>query len=264
MSTISDDPEESFPTRPSGERMWLRGRNLVVLGGISLAVFLWTKHPAAAAVFPLVLAGRRCWNVGWWLHDRDPDRRRAAVVLKFYLALCGWQAAVAAFATVVGCVYLEEAGWWKIPEERMMWTFLVLLAGLIWNGCWCLVALVSARRLRLRIWLSPGLIHRCGGEFERLSELGEDTKFLNWAVFVIAGGVAFPLLMVFSIAMVIVMLPWGGGAVVDVVRLALFLVILLAMPIVAIGLVLTLMAQLSARSPSECWGQPTGLESLAE
>jgi hypothetical protein len=230
----------------------LRARDVFILGSVSILLFLWTRHPALGAVLPLLLSGRKCWNVGWWLFDRDPDRRRAVTVLMFYIALAGWHAGAAALGTVVGCIVLKDSGWLEIPETRIMWTFVVLFLALAWNGFLCSIGLMRALRHHQKVWLSPSLIEQCEQDFSQLADLEWNPKYLNRAVFVIAAGVGFPLLIAFSV--ILAVLSWT----LDVsknesIAFTLFLLVMAAMFIIPIIMVAVLVHHIAASSPSQCW-----------
>ncbi len=241
-------------------RRWsprLRARDVFILGAVSALLFLWTRHPAMGAVLPLLMSGRKCWNVGWWLFDRDPERRRALTVLTFYIAWAGWQAAAAAFATVIGCLVLEENGWLDIPEARIMWTLAVMGLALVWNGVLCCMALIRALRHHQKIWLSPNLVEQCDRDFTRLQQIEWNPRSLNRAVFVIAAGVGFPVLILFSVVLAAVTI--GGGAAPQNESLVVTLLLLgiAAMFILPIVLVSVLVHRVAASSPSQCWCEVT-------
>lgn len=237
-------------------RWSLRARDVFILGSVSALLFVWTHHPAIGAVLPLLLSGRTCWNAGWWLFDRDPDRQRALTLLLFYIALTGWHAGAAALGTVVGCIVLQENGWLQVSETRMMWTFLIMLLALIWNGVLCSAALYRALRQGQKIWLSPNVPKQCDYDFELLPSLEWDPRNFNRAVFVIAAGVGFPILIMFSL--ILGMIP----LVIDVPKheslaIALFGVVAAGMFIMPIVLVSILVHRIAAVSPRECWGTQT-------
>lgn len=235
----------------------LRGRDLFILGSVSVLLFLWTGHPAIGAVLPLLLSGRKCWNVGWWLYDRDPDRRRATTVLMFYIALAGWQAGAAAFSSLVGFIILEENGWFKIPEDRIMWTLAMLFLALVWNAALCSVALIRALRHSQKIWLSPTIVTQCEGDFTQLAYLELSANHLNRAVFVIAAGVGFPALLVFVVPLGLMAVLAGANPVQGPVTVTLGLIMAGGMIIVPLVLVLFLIRRIAARAPWQCWKDRT-------
>ena len=231
----------------------LRGRDVFILGSVSVLLFLWTGHPAIGTVLPLLLSGRRCWNVGWWLYDRDPDRRRATTVLMFYIAWAGWQAGAAAFGTLVGFIILEANGWLVVPEARAMWTLAIMFLALVWNAVLCTVALLRALRQSQKIWLSPMIVAQCEGDFTQLAQLELSPAYLNRAVFVIAAGVGFPTLLVFVVPLGLMGLLAGAAPQDGPITGVLILLIFAGMIVIPLTLVLVLVDRISACSPWQCW-----------
>jgi nitrate reductase NapE component len=146
-------------------RVAIRSGWLAWLGVIAVAVLAFTNEVSFCLAVALA-----CLNFGWrkiklarWLKKVDPDRRRAKICSRFYLAWGLWKIGVVAFAMFFFLGIAPEmidsrtdsgGGKTQLPPGCML-AMLMGLTGFLLSAAVAMVTTVSAYRHRIRIWLGP-------------------------------------------------------------------------------------------------------------
>ena len=215
-------------------------------------VFVATKNPTAGAVLPALFAGWGSCASGFWVLRTDPQRRRAWSCFAFQIATACWQAAAAALASVIFFVIMAEATGIEPNLRAFSATMLVLVAGVILNTLIGLVAVGTAMRNRVRVWVHPKLQRTLEEESARFPAAGPFVTRFNHAVFVIGTALALPAIAVGVIPLLILaadVAPKAGGGKAAVAAI----LTLFAVPAAMIPCYAWLSSRIVARSPRECW-----------
>jgi hypothetical protein len=138
----------------------------------AIAVHQVTGSPIAGASLFALHAGWKSFRCGVWLKRVDPVASRAWACLWFYIGAGCWRAA--AWTLVAGLVLVEVSNLFgqPLPEKEL---FVELF---VFAGCICLtsllglVAVASALRGRVRVWVHPSVREACHSDFARLGEIG--------------------------------------------------------------------------------------------
>ena len=154
MSTTLDEA----PVARRGGAAWL------VLGLVALVVFDLTANPALAVAIG-------CLKFGWdelatarWLWARDPVRARGRVVSLYYAAWALWRVTGVALGLILLITWasqpildLMRARGRKVPGvvTELVAAGFVMLFGTIATALTSILAIVSALRCRVRVWVGP-------------------------------------------------------------------------------------------------------------
>lgn len=227
-------------------------RTLIVVVGLSFALYLATKEPAVGAIIPFVYSGRKSIRAGLWLRREDPIRQRGKICAASYLALGCWNSAAAALASLLGFMAIGGIAGRELDDPRFIITMIVLMIG----GCLnCLVgtyASLSAWRSGFKIWAHPNIVKWAEGDFQNLTDLRFSRPQINHAMFVVGTALAMPALILATIVLVVVSTgPWKDSEEVAIGTLIGGFLVLQVLLIIGYGL---LSDRILARTPSECWG----------
>jgi len=216
-----------------------------------------TGSPIAAASLLAVHAGWKSFRCGLWLKSVDPVANRAWACLWFYLAAAFWRAAAWACVTIMIFVVVEIYTGQPPTEEEIMVELSVLVGSVCLSTAVGLVALTSALRGRVRVWVQPNVREKCYDDFARLSSLGghyvggPDRGF-NHAIFILATSLVVPILgsgTAILIWSTLLGQPPDAGALPEL--LGFFL--LFPGSLLAIPAYVAIAKRIIAKTPADCW-----------
>jgi hypothetical protein len=262
-----DERTDDFPFDPparSGNRLaWL------FVGLLALVVFELTADPALTVVVGCIKFGWDELATARWLWWTDPDRLRGRVTSLFYAAwsLCRITGIAIVLMLVAILVFglLTEmglAGGAKMPSAPRVLTSiaLVVLCGLVSTGLTLALALFSARRNRIKVWIGPeAKLARRSGTWPPGSIEGKtgQTNLAYRLILALVITIAVPLILVLSILPMCLMPgPPQPGPIEVVFGIFVALNMIVALLVVPIALIFTLgslAARVLATSPEECW-----------
>ncbi len=141
-----------------------RNEKLAWFGVIALAVvaFEVTADPALTTVLGCLKFGWEEVRLARWLKRTDPDRKRGRICSRFYLAWGLWRVSVVAIVVMLALIFAHGAiaengpnGGRAGPPPGIGTALLVALAGFVLSSMVSSLAVVSALRQGVRVWLGP-------------------------------------------------------------------------------------------------------------
>jgi hypothetical protein len=229
---------------------------------VAIMVHQVTGSPIAAASLLAVHAGWKSFRCGLWLKSVDPVLARAWACFWFYLATAFWKAAAWALATVFLFVVVAIVAGQPPGEEEIIMEFFVLGGGICLSTAIGILALASALRGGVRVWVHSNVRERCHSDFSQLGRIGGFYvgplgHGFNHAVFVVATSLAVPVVG-FGTALLI----WSaaGARPNDAPLIPTLLGFLILFPgsLLAIPAYAIIARRVIAKTPAECWGDGTG------
>lgn len=206
----------------------------LVLLLLGVGLLLATENVAVSSVIPAIYAGLASGRTALWIFRSDPYRTRARIAGAFSMAAAFWQAAAAAFVTVLTYVAVASATGREPAMEHFEATMLCLLGTLIATSILGLAASLAAAVCGIRVWVHP-----------RLQALLKDPlrsmTCFNYAVFVLATSLGFPTVVACGILCID---PPSEGFMLAVMGLG---------PLAALTAYVWLQGRIIARNPIECW-----------
>jgi hypothetical protein len=212
----------------------------ILIGGA--AVYLATNSAVAGAVLPSAYGGWRSVTTGLWIYKTDPHRSRAKICSAFFLATALWQAAAAACGSVVVFIVLASLTGKNPDMDSFAATMVTLTTGVVLSTLVGLLASVAASVQGIRVWIHPMLRQIVRDDLQGVTEWPPQARF-NYAIFVLATSVAFPVLAVCCLMLV------------DPVSEALALVLFLGGVCLAVVAYIRLSSRIIATHPIECWAR---------
>lgn len=242
MDTIRDKPTGS------PRLMWLM---VIALTGV---MFLVTGSPVAGAITPVLASLRRPFQSAVWIRLNDPFVGRGKACFWYLLATGCWNALVsgliALFLLFVLANTLNE-----VPDIEQGGPVLIVVAvSTVGTSLIGLIALRTARKHGVRVWVHPSLRDLAQGDFPQLYGLLIPPVMCNHAIYVTAISMAFP-----GMAVATGWLMWIADAAPPNARAsiatAIGLFLLLAWPILSIVLLVRISPKVFADDPLDCWLQ---------
>jgi hypothetical protein len=141
-----------------------RNEKLAWFGVIALAVvaFEVTADPAVTTILGCLKFGWEEVRLARWLKRTDPDRKRGRICSRFYLAWGFWRVSLVATAMMFILVFVHAAiegkqanGGPAGPPPGFIGATLLALAGFLLSAMVSSLAVISALRHRVRVWLGP-------------------------------------------------------------------------------------------------------------
>ena len=145
-------------------RVSSRNEKLAWFGVIALAVVVFevTADPALTTALGCLKFGWEEVRLARWLKRTDPDRKRGRICSRFYLAWGLWRVSLVATAMMFILVFVHAAiegkpgnGGPAGPPPGFIGAFLLALAGFLLSSMVSSLAVISALRHRVRVWLGP-------------------------------------------------------------------------------------------------------------
>lgn len=169
----------------------------IALIPISVAVYFATGSPLLASSIPYLAAAEPSIQSGIWLRFHDPLAARGKTCCWFYLATAGWMAATTAFFHVVLFMVISGFSQAGPPRagpliEEFARVMIALLVGLGISTIVGIIGMVCAFRRKLRVFVTPRLYKRCGGDFANIGAATGRRQLFNHAIFIVAGAVFVP------------------------------------------------------------------------
>jgi hypothetical protein len=219
-----------------------------------------TGSPIAAASVFAVHAGWKSFRCGLWLKAVDPVASRGRACLWFYMGAACWRAAGWAFVT--GLIFVEAARLFgqPPPEKELMVELLIFAACVCLTSVLGLLAVASALRGMVRVWVNPSIRERCGGDFARLGDiaglyipqLGAYHGGINHAVFVVALSLVVPVAIAATAFLI-----WStinqprDQALTLQVLLTTFLPFMASLATIPVCIIIS--RKVVAKTPADCW-----------
>ena len=231
--------------RDRGHVAWL-----VALAVAGIVYLETTNAPLSVAAF-CIKAGWNEFSSGWWLLRSDPLRPRARACFWFYAAasLCK----ICAFATgamlLCGALVSQQAGIQPPRQFIVAGTTMFVALGL--SAIVGLMAVVTAWKRRLKVWVHPRVRRACGGDFTRMGSVAQTLTGANRAFFVVVMSTIVPAIAMGIVALCVLTAgakPNDMGPAQWVAMVLLFGCPLMIIPVIAIVL-----SKTAARSAAECW-----------
>ncbi len=142
-----------------------RNEKLAWFGVIALAVvaFEATADPALSTALGCLKFGWNEVRLARWLKRTDPDRKRGRICSRFYLAWGLWRVSLVATAMMFVIAFAYAAiegkpangGMRAGPPPGFVTAFFLALAGFVLSSMVSSLAVISALRHRVRVWLGP-------------------------------------------------------------------------------------------------------------
>jgi hypothetical protein len=161
MTTIDHDLDEPLSERPRSRR-W--GRHLFWSGLILIGLLVYevTAQPGLGVAVACTKFGWNDFLTARWLWRIDPNRRRGRACGFLYVASGFWKIALTGFAVIWIVAILDQparrqqaaaAG----PPPEFIGAGIATVVGFGTSTLFTCVALRSAWRSRVKLWLSPGV-----------------------------------------------------------------------------------------------------------
>jgi hypothetical protein len=214
---------------------------LLISGSI---LYFATDNAIAGAVLPSVHAAWKSFRTGLWVLNVDPDRTRARICSAFYAATALWQAAAAAFGSVLVFILIASLTGKEPDMNDFIATMVVLTSGVVLTTVLGLIAIFAAAVNAKRVWIHPKLRQKTRNDLLNIAALPGQIEF-NYAIFVLATSLAFPVLA-FSCLLLI-----------DPASDVLAPVLLLFGVCISVVVYCWLSSRIIAQHPAECWGPDT-------
>ncbi len=171
----------------------------------SVALFIVTGNPLIASAIPYIMGGARGILTAFWLRSVDPIVSRGKTYFWFYIAAAGWEAATTAFLHLLLFVAIEECTGVMVAVANFglfAQTMLVLTGGVAVSTVIGMVAIVSALRHRMQVFVVLDLHKLCGGDFETIGAVMAGRRRFNHAIFVLISTLFVPPLVISSAALI--------------------------------------------------------------
>lgn len=230
----------------------------IVLHSLTGIVFL-------AAAIVAIHGGWKSMHCGLWLLSSDPLPFRRWPCFWFYTSAAFFKATVWALLAFV-LLAANEAFTGKPPtEEQLAARGMTTVVAMGLTAIIGIVAVISAIRHRMRIWVHPDIREKCGSDFCRVGEsrayvLGKRIVYsngFNHAVFVLAISLFLPAICVLMLLLFcsfeVNAAPNRNLTTADILRLVTFFGVIFAI----IPAYAFLSHRVIAQTPTECWPPAT-------
>lgn len=216
-----------------------------------MALSLAINEPVVGGIVAYILASWRSFIAATWLLQFDPNRRRALVCFVFYIANAFWTGAFLALPTVFASAWMMKKLGQQVAFEHFKVSMIAWVAGVVATTIVGLWAIRAAIKSKLKVWVHPKIKTFADDEFENLSN---DSIYVasqfNYAIFVVATAVVFPLLFAFCFTVLTFLVQPPFGFIDNVVVPIVFLFVL---PLSLLILYGYFSSRIVAQRPSECW-----------
>lgn len=227
---------------------------LILVLGVSVAIFLMTKNPLWPALLPYLVAAWPSVQSAFWLRWNDPWPQRSKTFFWFYLAAGGCKAAGASFFVLAFFVFAAGLFGHDMTLELFSRTILVFMVGAAISTFLGIMGLVQATRRNIRVFVIPNLVYLCGGTQDGVERVAGTYLGINHAIYVVATSIFFPLGVLGAL-----LAGWGfsahvlGGGIVPQVSSIIGLLMLMPGMLLAIPVYVYFSHRVVAQSPMECW-----------
>ena len=223
----------------------------------AVAIHQVTGSAIAAAALFAIHAGWRSFRCALWLKRVDPVAARGRACFWFYLATAFWKAAAWAFAVVLIFGAIEAFAGQPPPDEELIIEGCIMAGGVCLSTAVGIVAVGSALRGRVRVWVHANIRDNCNGDFNRVGDaggyfIGNARAFyhgFNHAIFIVGTSVAVPIVVCAT-----ALLAWSTarGQPPDAGTWLELLGLFASFP-VAVVVYAVVADRIIARTPAECW-----------
>ncbi len=167
----------------------------------------------------------------------------------YYLAAACWNAAAAAVAFIFLAIITRIEPNMKDVEANLY----VLVWGILFNTILGLVAISTALRYKIRVWVHPRLRSQVQGDLRLAANLKPLRCGFNYAIFVTATALVFLAVIVGVIFFAVQTIDQKVNAPVTTFHLLYMFSVLFGCPLAMIPCYAWLSSRIIARSPRECW-----------
>ncbi len=204
-------------------------------------VFLATQNAIAGAVLPSLQSGYRLFRTGLWILRNDEEPIRGKVCFVFYLSAAFWMGSAAAFLSMLLFGAISEFTGNNPDMDRFAAIMITLTCCVAISSLFGIASILAALKNRIRVWVHPGLQDISDGSPNLVACYETDDDEFNYAIFVVATSLAFPLFAI------------GCATLVKNPTEAKALAVLLGGSLVTVISYAWLSSRVIANYPAECW-----------
>jgi len=132
-------------------------------------------------------------------------------------------------------------------------TMLVVAGGVVLNTCLGLGAIYAAVVLKIRVWVHPRLRSMTGGDLRGVVDLKPTRRGFNYAIFVVATAVVFPILAASTFVVAVLTVGKNRNQLETTPFMILAWMTFIILPIAMIPCYVWLSSRIIARCPRESW-----------
>lgn len=243
-------PEESADRRSALARLFLSWPGLILLG---LLIFELTSLASLGVVILCCKFGVEDFRTAWWLRRRDPDRSRGRTCFWLYAAWGLWKVAITATTLMLVFGIASAFDRAQVAQNQVPDGFieagLTAFFGFTVSGVATSCAFLRASRRKISLWLDGG-VHwsRRHDSWPPSDEPFNRTNKLGPLIFTALTVLGFPCFLTGIIVIA------SQVAQQERIAMAVFVFLLVGVPVLGLWLADRLKVRFQARLPSDCWG----------
>jgi hypothetical protein len=185
-----------YDLAPSDETSEKRIAWFTSILAVGLVIAFATQNAIAGAVLPSLYSGSRLFRTGAWILRTDDDKVRGRICFTFYLSSACWMGSVAAFATVLSFIAISSITGDDPDMDEFAATMITLIVCVLISSVLGVAATIAAVSNQIRVWVHPRLHGWLDQQASEDAYPKRPYETFNYAVFVLATSLAFPILAI--------------------------------------------------------------------
>lgn len=242
----SFDADPGGDTAGSSAALWMWS---LILAGV---LCLISGSVLAGAIVPVLAAVQPSFRAAKWIRRNDPDANRANASSRFQIAVGCWTAHWSSIAALLVLGLSSEFVGHSPSNSQIGAAVLTVAASAIATSLIGLWAFWTTLKNRVRVWAHPKLLRLAHYDFANLSTLVVPPSTCNHAIYVTAISLTVPA-MAIGTGWMIYATTAAPPNQVDIIAFVGGMLLLVAWPVISIGVLIALSHKLFADGPADCW-----------